>query len=335
MIMVEFLIILVILLLVGVTSIVPRRSTFSEFELRRRLDSKADGALIEWQRGELQTELMTIRRVAVAFLLVLASTLIIARYGWVGGLLGAFVLTLLYNRLASFGLIRAQTQRLYDKYEARLLAVVDRHRGWVRPFQSVADSTAELEVSSREELEYVVGKARFLGANERKTLASMLHFEGKLVCDYMTPRSVMEAIGANELLGPLVLDGLHKTGHSHFPVFEGDIDHIVGMLHIHSLLSLANKKSHIVKDVMEPKVLYIHEEQTLAQALAACIKHRRHLLVVINEFRETVGVITIEDAVEQLIGRKIVDEFEAHDDLRAVAARNPRGNNHSMHSLDV
>jgi CBS domain containing-hemolysin-like protein len=86
---------------------------------------------------------------------------------------------------------------------------------------------------------------------------------------------------------------------------------------------------------MEPKVLYIHEEQPLNDALSACIKHRRHLLVVINEFRETVGVITIEDAVEQLIGRKIVDEFAEHDDLRKVAERNPRGNNLPKNHSDV
>lgn len=333
--MVEFLIIVVILLLIAATSIVPRRSSFSEFELRRRLDAQDEGALVEWQRTELYTELMTIRRVAVAFLLVLASALIIGRYGWGWGLLAAFMLTLLYNRLASFGIVRAQTQRLYDAHEAQLLAFVDRHRGWFRPFQSVADGGAELSVSSRQEMEHVVDTAKFLTADERRTLVSTLHFADKLVRDHMTPRSVMEAIGANELLGPLVLDGLHKTGHSHFPVFEGDIDHIVGMLHIHTLLDIANKKSPTVKDVMEPRVLYIREDQTLSQALAACIKHRRHLLVVINEFRETVGVITIEDAVEQMIGREIVDEFDAHDDLRAVAARNPRGNNHTKHSLDV
>jgi CBS domain containing-hemolysin-like protein len=174
-----------------------------------------------------------------------------------------------------------------------------------------------------------------LTRDERLTLKSTLHFEDKLVRDYMTPRSVMEAIGRYEMLGPLVLDGLHKTGHSHFPVFEGDIDHIVGMLHIHTLFNLQEKKTRTVQDVMEPRVLYIHEEQTLGQALAACIKHRRHLLVVINGFRETVGVITIEDAVEQMIGRKIVDEFDQHDDLRSVAERNPRGNNKSTRSLDV
>lgn len=75
---------------------------------------------------------------------------------------------------------------------------------------------------------------------------------------------------------------------------------------------------------MEPKVLYIHEDQTLDDALATCIKHRRHLLVVVNESKETVGVITIEDAVEQLIGREITEKYDDHDNLAEVAGRKSR-----------
>ena len=63
------------------------------------------------------------------------------------------------------------------------------------------------------------------------------------------------------------------------------------------------------------------------KALGACIKKRRSLLVVVNQYRETVGVITVEDIIEQLIGRKIIDQFDEYDDLRAVAETNPRKNN--------
>lgn len=200
----------------------------------------------------------------------------------------------------------------------------------------VAEQSVEPSLSSREELLHLVdGSGSMLTSDERRMIHGALGFTEKRIKDHMTPRSVMEVIGVNEMLGPLVLDDLHKTGHSHFPVLDGDIDHIVGMLHLHNLLTLTKKETATVKDVMEPKVLFIHEDQSLSDALSACIKHRRHLLVVINEFRETVGVITIEDAVEQLIGRTIVDENDNHDDLRRVAARNPRGNNHPSNGHDV
>ena len=53
----------------------------------------------------------------------------------------------------------------------------------------------------------------------------------------MTPRGVMNTVAKEDVIGPLLLDELHKTGHSRFPVTDGDIDHIVGILHIRSLLT--------------------------------------------------------------------------------------------------
>lgn len=330
------LIITLLLILLALASMRPRRSSLHEFELRRRLDAKQEGALMEWRRSDLQTEVMTVRRVAVAFALVLSSTLFIVEYGWLWGLMAAFILTLFYNRIAGFGIIHNPSQRLYDKYEDKFLRFVERWQPKIRFLSGTADVQVERSIASREEFEYTFNElSGLLTSSERKMFSGVMHFEGKLVKNHMTPRSVMEAVGAHELLGPLVLDNLYKTGHTHFPVFEGDIDHLVGILHIYSLFTLDNKKSLAVKDAMEPRVFYINEEQTLDDALTACIKHRRHLLVVVNSYRETVGVITIEDVVEQLIGRKIVDQFAEHDDLRKVAERNPRHNNLPKRGVDV
>ena len=57
--------------------------------------------------------------------------------------------------------------------------------------------------------------------------------------------------------------------------------------------------------------------------------------MVVNEFRETVGLLSLEDVVEALLGRKIVDEDDVHDDLRQVAKRNPRGNNSADNGKNV
>jgi CBS domain containing-hemolysin-like protein len=87
---------------------------------------------------------------------------------------------------------------------------------------------------------------------------------------------------------------------------------------LHDLvITKENKK---VKDVMRREVYYVHEEQTLDHALKAFIKTKHHLFIVINSFEEFVGIITIEDILEQIIGKKIIDEFDKYDDLREVAA---------------
>jgi CBS domain containing-hemolysin-like protein len=151
----------------------------------------------------------------------------------------------------------------------------------------------------------------------------------------MTPQSVIKYIDKKEFLGPLVLNDLHKHGHSRLPVINDDINHVVGILYLKDLLTLDVKKSATAEKIMEPKVYYIRADQTLGHALAAFLKTHHHLFIVVNEYRETVGLLTLEDVIEALIGRKIIDEFDAHDDLRAVALRNLNLNNRPDKREDV
>lgn len=314
----------------------PHRSSLSRFELARRLEKKDVEAKREWRREETWRDIAALRQILTVLLSVCVVAASIASYGWLIGILLATILLLVAMPLSAFRPIRQNVSRLYDHYEMQLLPRVQLIQEYVKPFRGVFDEDSTATVQSREEFMHLTKEVdQLLTTSERKMIDGAMTFDDKRVKDFMTPRSMMDAIGAHELLGPLVLDDLHKTGHSHFPVLSGDIDHIVGILHIHSLFNLENKKSHMVQDVMEPNVYYIHEDQSLADTLAACIKKRRHLLVVINEFRETVGVITIEDAVEQLIGQKIIDQFDRHDDLRTVAARNPRANNTHKTAVDI
>lgn len=145
-----------------------------------------------------------------------------------------------------------------------------------------------------------------------------LMFDDKLVRDCMTPRRVVKQVKQDEPIGPLFLDELHKTGFSRFPVYRDKPDHIVGTLFLKNLVSKDIKGK--VSDFMSKKVFYVNEQQSLSHVLNAFLRTKHHLFMVVNEFEELSGVITIEDVIEQLIGRKIVDEFDKYDDMRAVAA---------------
>ncbi len=141
----------------------------------------------------------------------------------------------------------------------------------------------------------------------------------RLIRDHMTPRRVVHAISSKDTIGPLLMDELHKSGHSRFPVYDaGNPEHIIGMLYLHDLVNLKDDK--VVEQVMHKDIHYVQEDQGLDHALQAFIKTKRHLFIVINNFAEITGIITIEDVLEQVIGREIVDEFDQFDNLRAVAA---------------
>lgn len=330
----------VLALLLLVTAVNPGRTTLSKFELERR-KAAGDGAAHEaLERESLLSDILSLQRIISALLLVTLVALLVATFGWLIGLIISVVIALQYGSLAKLSFVRNSARKLYEKYELPLLTFVRKYQNsivrWVR--NVLPSEPTDVHLNSREELEYVLKTSgALLSENELKLISHGMAFGAREVSEIMTPRGVVDNISKNELLGPLVLDDLHKTGHSRFPVIDGDIDHIVGMLYIHELFTLDTTKSKTVtvEKAMEPRVFYIREDQTLEHALAAFLRTHHHLFVVINEFRETVGVVSLEDVLEALLGRKIIDEFDAHDDLRIVASRNPRENNRPKKREDV
>lgn len=327
----------VFLLLLLVSSMQPLRSSMSRYELKRRVDEGNKEARIEDRREYLLGDVLSLQRVLSALLLVIFVTLSIATFGWLLGTTIAVIVALEYAAIARLKIIQSYAQKIYIKYEQDVLRFVEKFKPIIRLLRNVVPEQFDAKVDSREELLHVIETSgNIISADERTFLRHGLTFDDRRVNEIMTPRGVIDSISKKELLGPLVLDDLHKMGHSRFPVTDGDIDHVVGMLHIQDLLTIDGKRrSTTVEKAMEPRVFYIHEDQTLGHALAAFLRTHHHLFIVVNEFRETVGIISLEDVIEALIGRKIVDEFDLHDDLRAVAKRNLRGNNHPEKHEDV
>lgn len=154
--------------------------------------------------------------------------------------------------------------------------------------------------------------------DELLMLQGTLGFGDKKIRDIMTPRRMVRLVAQGDEVGPLLMDELHRSGHSRFPVTV-DSTHMefVGTLYLRDLVGQKTLKK--VTDIMSKDVRYMHEEESLDQALRAFLKTHHHLFVVVNNFEEFVGVLSIEDVLEEIIGKEIVDEFDAYDDLRAVA----------------
>lgn len=153
-------------------------------------------------------------------------------------------------------------------------------------------------------------------------LTHTLQFGDKLVRDCMVPRRAVRMVSADDAIGPMLMKDLHDSGFSRFPVYRDKAENIVGTLYLRKLISL--KHTGHVRDIMDDKIYFVHEEHPLEQVLDAFLKTQHHLFVVVNSFEEVVGIITIEDILEQILGCKIVDEFDQYDDIRAVAAHQAR-----------
>ncbi len=164
-------------------------------------------------------------------------------------------------------------------------------------------------------------------------LVHALSFGDRYVSEILVPKRVVKSVAVSESVGPILMADLHKSGHSRFPVYDGTHDNIVGMLYLHDLV--AAKQVGTVADIMKRKLMYVHEDFTLYDTLQAFLKTKHHLFLVVNSFEEYVGIITIEDILEQMIGKPIVDEFDAYDDLRAVAAKAAHKEHHERKKTDA
>ena len=319
-------------------SVVPKRSRYSRYERARRQKQGDDEEVTrDIIREDVADDIAGLLRVKGALALVVFILLSLTTLGWLLGSLLAVAGVVFYGTIARISFVHDPSQRLYEHYESVVLKFVGQHQNVFGFFRGVPRSSEiKTQVDSRQEFLHVAEQSpHVLSKSELLLVKNGLKFGERLVESVMTPRSVIDSIKQEDVLGPLLMDELHKTGHSRFPVIDGDVDHVVGVLYIHNLLQLHDKKTHKAGSLMSTPVYYIKEDQALDHALAAFLRTHHHLFVVVNEYRETVGILTLEDTIEALLGRKIVDEFDTHEDLRTVAARNPRGNNHPAKHTDV
>jgi len=339
--MMTFLVILTVVafaLLVLAAAINPVRTAISRYELERRATEGQIEAREALRRENLLSDVISLRRVAVAIFMLATVLLLSASFGWIWGTLIGLVVAVEYGAIAKTSFVQNQAKNLYDIAEPTLLEFAERHPKLFILLRSTPVETSDRyqRIDSRQELQHLIDEsAGILNSDDKAMIVHGLAFEDAIVGEVMTPKSMIDTVKKDEFLGPLVLDEIHSYGHSRLPVIDGDIDHVVGVLHLNDLLSLDNKKSSTSEKIMDAKVFYIHQDESLSHALAAFIKSHRHLFIVINEYRETVGLLTLEDVVEKLIGREIVDEDDNHQDLRATALRNPRSNNKPAQHQDV
>jgi CBS domain containing-hemolysin-like protein len=159
-----------------------------------------------------------------------------------------------------------------------------------------------------------------------KIAHSAMTFGDKTVGSIMTPQRQVKVVGTNDTVGPLLMDELHKSGFSRFPVVKDTHKtaalEVVGTLYLNDLIGYEGNGK--VKDLAKRKVYFINEDCNLRQSLNAFLRTHHHLLIVVNSFEEMVGIITLEDVLEQIIGKQIIDEFDNYENMRAVASMNAK-----------
>ena len=142
-----------------------------------------------------------------------------------------------------------------------------------------------------------------------RILEGGLLFTDKQVRTAMTPKKSTFFLRTDDVLTEQKLKLIKSKGYSRIPVFKGNRDNIVGILFAKDLIDLDSELKIPVKSVMRKKVYTVDGEHKLDKLLKIFKQRRNHMLVVKNNFKTTIGIITLEDVIEEIVG-DIVDEYD-------------------------
>lgn len=156
-----------------------------------------------------------------------------------------------------------------------------------------------------------------LDEDEERIMLGTLRFSQKKVGEVMTPRTVVVSVLENEKISPKFIHRLRNTGFSRFPVYETTAkERAIGILHLRSLLGITEG---FVSDLKLLDVHVVNETASLDDVLNKFIETRVHLFLVNDEFGDFVGVVSLEDILEEIIQQEVVDENDRHANMRAFA----------------
>lgn len=148
--------------------------------------------------------------------------------------------------------------------------------------------------------------------DEQRILEGIANFGSTEVSQVMTPRIDIFALADDELFHE-ILPQIIEKGYSRIPVFKDSIDNIIGILYIKDLIPFLDKKVFSWTTLLrEP--YFIPESKKLDDLLSDFQENKNHLAVVVDEFGETVGIIALEDIIEEIVG-EIADELDDDDRL--------------------
>ena len=191
----------------------------------------------------------------------------------------------------------------------------------------------EMEAHSEEELRIIISSSTASGVldpEERDYLNNVFDFGDRVAREIMVPRPDIEAIASDAPLSEMV-DAAVNGRYTRYPVYEEDLDHVLGAAHIKDLCRAAreNPDDFDIRSIIR-ECLVVPENKRIEEILKEFQTRTLQMAIVIDEWGSVEGLITIEDIVEEIVG-EIQDEFDEDepsierisDDLFAVDGRIP------------
>jgi putative hemolysin len=168
---------------------------------------------------------------------------------------------------------------------------------------------------SEEEVKYLVREGAEKGVfddTEKEFIHSVFDFADTFVREVLTPRTDIHALEVHTSC-PDALHEMSDSGFSRMPVYEEDLEHIIGIVHIKELLrAQEHGKTAVLRDFLHP-AYFVPDSMQISHLLRQLQVRRAHMAIVVNEFGTVIGLATIEDLLEEIVG-EIRDEFDVDEE---------------------
>ncbi len=149
---------------------------------------------------------------------------------------------------------------------------------------------------------------RTLDRHERALLANVLKLRGATAYDVMVPRADIIAIPVDLTLGQ-AMAAIQREGHSRYPVYQGQLDDVLGMVHIKDIIAAVGRDGDFSLRAVLRKPLFVVPSVPVLDLLLRMRQERVHMALVVDEYGGIDGLVTIEDLVETIVG-DIADEHD-------------------------
>lgn len=160
-----------------------------------------------------------------------------------------------------------------------------------------------------------------LMSQENRIIQNILCLKNIRAKDVLTPRSVLLAFRSDHTIGEVVRQN-SPIRFSRIPVYGKNLDDITGFVHRYKVLQAFSQGNSSEKlESLASDIYAIPDTKSVASILEEFIKRREQIFLVVDEYGGTAGIITLEDAIETLLGVEIVDEFDTVEDMRKYALR--------------
>lgn len=169
-------------------------------------------------------------------------------------------------------------------------------------------------------------KAGEIGSDQEAVIINIIALSGKRVRQVMTPRTVTFTMSKDSTIADAVQLQEKWRSHSRVPVYGKDSSDVVGIVRSYEVMQAAAAGSYerTLEGLMIP-AHFVPEIAPLDKVMLEFFERRQHLFVVVDEYGSVTGVISLEDIVEEIMGREIMDESDRTGNLRALARASRKG----------